>query len=328
MHVPESRGKTARRGIAAWAAVLLAAAAAGCGEPAVDREGGRRPSTEPRPGPEEGNRAVVVVSVPPLAWFVERLAGDRAEVSVMVPPGASPATYEPTTRQMRVVAEADLYVAVGHPRFPFEAAWLDALAGSNPRMAVVRAGRACRPLPADPHLWLSTACARDMVDVVAGALGDALEVTPRDLEERGRALGATVDSVASEVSRRLEPHRGRAFLVFHPALGYLARDFGLRQMAIARGPAGPGAAELGAIVRDAREAGIHTVFVQPQFSQEAARVVARELPGGRVRTVDPLARDWASAMVEIARRLSDSFRPLELSGRAARAPGPDVPSAP
>ncbi len=270
---------------------------------------------------------MVVVSVPPLAWFVERLVGDRAEIAVMVPPGASPATYEPTTRQMRVVARADLYVAVGHPRFPFEAEWLDALAASNPEMTVVPAGRGCRKLSGDPHLWLSTACARGMVGTVRAALEDALEAPPPDLGDRARALTATVDSVEAEVARRLEPHRGRAFLVFHPALGYLARDFGLRQMAIARGPAGPGAAELAEIVTHAREAGIHTVFVQPQFSQEAARVVAGELSGGRVRTVDPLARDWDSAIVEVARRLAASFRPPRRSGPATRPPGPPGPSA-
>lgn len=310
-------------GVAAVAAtaLALALALAGCGD---DRADGREASSRADPGPTTPDRSVVVVSVPPLAWFVDRLAGDRVEVSVMVPPGASPATYEPTARQMRVVARADLYVSVGHPRFPFDATWLGALTDSNPGMSVVRAGEDCRATSGDPHLWLSTACARKIAGTVGRALERAPGGPPPDLEERRRALAATVDSVEAEMARRLGPHRGEAFLVFHPALGYLAREFGLRQMAIARGPAGPGAAELGAIVRDARQAGIHTVFVQPQFSKEAARVVAGALPDGRVERVDPLARDWASGMVEIADRISASFAPR----RSEAVPRPPASAGP
>lgn len=300
------------------AAVLLVGAAAcgdGTGGDGSDADGGAaEPGTPP-------GRTAVVVSVPPLAWFADRLADDRVEISVMVPPGASPATYEPTARQMRTVGRADLYVAVGHPRFPFEAAWLDALTAANPEMAVVRAGARCRALRDDPHLWVSPRCAGRMAGEIGRAMERVVPAPPENLTDRIGALSAKVDSVAAEMARRLEPHRGRAFLVFHPALGYLARDFGLRQMSVSRGPTGPGPAGLGEIIRRARKAGIQTVFVQPQFSREAARVVARELPGGRVVAVDPLARDWASGMVTIAEKLAASFRVSAPGGdRRGRAP--------
>lgn len=304
------------------AAGALFCAFSSCGGDRSGSEQGRAGAG--RPG--GGGRPVVVVSVPPLAWFVERLAGTRVDVSVMVPPGASPAFYEPTPRQMRTVGRAALYVAVGHPAFPFEAAWLDALVAAHPEMAVTRAGADCSTLPDDPHVWLSTRCARRIAVTVGRALGEALEEPPDAVPGRTARLLATVDSVGTAVARRLEPHRGRAFLVLHPALGYLAREFGLRQLAIASGPSGPGPAALGSIIRTAREAGIHTVFVQPQFSGQAARTVAAELPAGRVATIDPLARDWAAGMLEIARKLSTSLQAAAEGRRSASGPHAPVAS--
>lgn len=268
----------------------------------------------------------VVVSVPPLAFLAERLVGPERPVVVMVPPGASPALYEPTVEQMRAVSRASLYVAVGHPRFPFERGWLEQIAASNPDMPVVRAGEDCRMSPGDPHLWMSPACVRRMVGVLAGALADRGGHPPDSLPARRRSLLAEVDRVDARVAALLGPHRGRAFLVFHPSLGYLAREYGLRQMSIQRGATEPGAGELARLIREAREAGIRTVFVQPQFSREAARLVARELTGGSVETVNPLARDWAGNLVGIARRLAASFRPAvrgrdDRVGSAARSSG-------
>lgn len=290
------------------AVLLVALLAGGCAEERPDGEASGREA--PSDGRAEGaDPAVVVVSVPPLAWFVDRLAGERAEVVVMVPPGASPATHEPTSRQMRAVSRADLYVAVGHPAFPFEAVWMEALTAVNPEMEVVRSADRCDVIPDDPHVWLSTACARRMAAAVAAALERTPAVSRSVLEGRRRAVAADVDAVTADMERRLGSHRGGAFLVLHPSLGYVAREFGLRQLAVTRGPSGPGAATLAEIVRTAREAGIRTVLVQPQFSDEAARTVAAELPGGRVRSVDPLARDWPAAMLGITDAIVGSFRP-------------------
>lgn len=279
-------------------AAILAAVVAGACRDADPAAAGS--SSSPRP--------VVVVSVPPLAWFVDEVAQGGVEVAVMVPPGASPATYEPSATQMRTVAAARLYVAVGHPRFPFETAWLPRLSESNPEMRVVRAGAGCRHLPADPHLWLSTACARRMAAAVGEALAPVLGAERRTVRRRVERTVGRVDSVEAEVTRRLAPHRGRSFLVFHPALGYLARDHGLRQMAIQRGASEPAPGELSEIIRRAREERIRTVFVQPQFSRQAARLVAEELEEGRVETVNPLAAHWPSGVTGIARKLAASFR--------------------
>lgn len=294
----DARGATA-------AALAVALAVLGCGGP--DGAGDRA-------GDEAGaDRIGVVASVPPLGWFVEAVGGPLVDLTVLVPPGASPAMYDPTHRQLRQLDGASLWVTVGHPRFPFDAAWRERLTAGRPGLSVVPAGEACRRRGGDPHVWTSPACARTMVRRVAEGLAAARPSAADSIRARRDRALATVAAVDRDLAGMLAPHRGRAFLVFHPALGYLARDYGLEQMAIQRGATEPNPAELDRIVRRARERGIRHVFVQPQFSREAAALVADALPGGEVAVVDPLARDWPEAMRTIGRSLAAAFgaRPAE-----------------
>lgn len=260
----------------------------------------------------------MVVTVPPLEWFVRELGGEAVDVTVMVPPGASPALYDPTFAKMRAVAGARLYVAVGHPRFPFERAWLDEISAGHPGLRLLRSGAACVDHPEDPHLWLSPGCARSIADSVAGALSELMPVAADSVAERHRTVRRRIDAIDRELSRALAPYEGRAFLVFHPALGYFARAYGLEQLAIERGASEPSPAEVAAVVREARQEGIRHVLVQPQFSTEAARLVAGEIPGGQLLTVDPLGADWPATMRSIGETLVRTF-----VSPAAGSDGPD-----
>lgn len=279
-------------------ALALALAVPGCGP-----EG----APDPSDGRADTDRIGVVASVPPLAWFAEAVGGPLVELTVLVPPGASPAMYEPTHRQLRRLGDASVWVTVGHPRFPFDAAWRNRLTARRPGLSVVPAGEGCSRRTDDPHLWTSPACARKMVRRVADALTAARPAAEDSIRARRDRALAVVEAVHRDLSEMLGAHRGRAFLVFHPALGYLARDYGLEQMAIQRGATEPNPAELDRIVRRARERGIRHVFVQPQFSREAAGLVADALPGGEVVPVDPLAPDWPASMRSVGRALAEAF---------------------
>lgn len=300
-----------RTATASWK--LIRAALLGPAAVLVATAGGCGPAEAPSQRAAE-DPLRVVVSVPPLSWFVERIGADRVSVTVMVPPGASPALYDPPFAKMRAVSEARLYVAVGHPRFPFERAWLEEIVADRPDLRVVRSGAGCATDPTDPHLWLSPDCAGEIAGTVADALAEQLPEAAEAIGRRREAVLSEVETVRAELADELVPFAGRTFLVFHPALGYLARSYGLEQMAIQRGASEPSPAEVARVVREAREEGIHDVFVQPQFSAEAARMVAAELPGGRVVTVDPLGADWPAMMRSLGRALAASFKERDVGG--------------
>jgi len=274
----------------------------------------------------------VFVSIAPQKYFVQQIGGDRVSVQVMIPPGASPHTYEPRPQQMAALAQARLYLAIG---VPFEAVWLDRLTAANPNLQVVHTDRGIPKIamadevhldgltPAeqavpqsaahgehgglDPHIWLSPPLVRIQARTIRAALE---QVDPRGREiyaHNGEMFIATVDRVDEELRKTFAGRQGQAFMVFHPAWGYLAQAYGLRQVPIEIEGKAPKAAQLQALITMARQLGIKAVFVQPQVSDRSARLIAREI-GGEVVVADPLALDWPGNMRAVARQFAAALK--------------------
>ncbi len=259
---------------------------------------GGEPSAAPADG---GKRLRVVVSILPQRYFVERIGDGYVDVSVMVLPGESPATYEPKPDQLRALSEAAVYFSIG---VPFERAWMDKIAAANPAMRIVDTSRGIARMGEetgnpDPHIWLSPR----LVKVQARTICDALvELDPaHEAAYRANlaAFLADVDALDADIRAALEGVTQQKFMVFHPSWGYFARDYGLEQIAIEVGGQEPSAAELSALVAQARAEGIRVIFAQPEFSTRAAETIAREI-GGEVLLISPLAPDWLDNMHHVA----------------------------
>jgi zinc transport system substrate-binding protein len=282
---------TAPRGALAAALLALAALTSLAG---VACDGGSgRPVQRPAAPPVQA-----VVSVPPLAWVVERVGGERVTVEVMIPPGTSPHAYEPSPRAMAVLDRADLFVAVGHPHLAFERQHVEPALARREGIAVVRlvgsGGAAAGPArDADPHVWLSPSRMAAAAREVAAALARIDPAGAASYRRNLAAVEAEIAALDAELRAHLAGSRGRSFLVYHPAWAAFGEEYGLTQVAIERGGKEPGPRELARLVAEARRAGVDTVFVQQGFSDRPARVVAREI-GARVVPLDPLARDWAA----------------------------------
>lgn len=250
----------------------------------------------------------IAVTVEPLAGVVDRVAPGLAEVTVMIPTGASPESYEPSVSDVRAAVSADIYVSVGHDKFAWEATWLAALLEGSGSM-VLPASENCELLPDDPHVWLSFECVRELGSRFRDAVAEARPAFADSVRKSFAAFDADLQALADHAEDALGPRRGGRFISLHPAWGYLARDYGLEQLTILdHGSGDAGTAGLAAIVRQARQLGIGSVIVQPQFSAEPARLVAAEL-GGRVVIVDPLGRDWTATMFEAIDVLASEARP-------------------
>lgn len=254
----------------------------------------------------EDGRPVVAVSVPPQAWFVDRLSAGAARPVVMVPPGASPATHEPTINQVRAITRAALYVKVGHPSFPFERAWLDRLVAEAGDLRQVSCVEDQRVRPGDPHVWTSVRLMRRFVPSLAAALGPLLPGPGRDVDARAAALDVELAQLDAELRRRLSDLPRRRFYVFHPSWGYLAHDYGLEQVPIQIGAKEPDPHTLTRTLEAARRDGARTVFVQPQFSRRSAELVAEAI-GARVVALDPLARAWADNLRQVGAALAEEL---------------------
>lgn len=254
---------------------------------------------------EKADRPIVLVSVPPQAYFVEQLAGDLVQVEVMIPPGANPATYEPSMAQLRSVARGQLYFKVGHPHFPFESTWLAHLIESNPHLEVIDGSVGLEIGEKDPHVWTSPRNAAVMARTYAKALSELLAQDGGPIRGNLERFEEEIAALDREISELLGEGNERKFLVFHPAWGYFAADYGLVQTAIEEDGKEPDPLALANIIKTAREEGIDVVFIQPQFSHRGAEVIAAEI-GAKVIELDPLAPDWAENMRRTARAIGEA----------------------
>ncbi len=270
----------------------------------------------------------VVVSILPLAEFVEKIGGDRVAVTVMVPPGASPHNYEPTPQQLRQVSEARMYVKLGAP-IEFEIMMLDKLIALNPNMTVVNAGAGIilrsndnhdhdndhhhghgsghdHHTGSDPHTWLSVRNALIMIDNIYGGLSSIDPARGESYTANYQQYRGILESLDHELTTDLTSKKQRRFIVYHPAWGYFADDYGLEQIAVEIKGKEPPAQAISKLIKRAKDGDIKIIFASPQFSAKGAEIIARSI-GGQVVFIDPLAKDYVLNLKTIGRAFAESM---------------------
>jgi len=281
----------------------------------------------------------VFVSLAPQKYFVQQIGKDLVDVHVMVPPGADPHTYEPKPKQMVALAGARLYFAIG---VEFEKARLKKISAANPQMKVIYTDQAIRkiPMPAyhhrdeeekhqkrehgadvtdgsgdaqhahgglDPHIWLSPPLVMKQARTILAALQAADPIHRATYEANFEAFSSEIAALDAELRNIFAGRQGLQFIVFHPAWGYFAHAYGLVQVPVEIEGKNPKAAQLKALIENARDKDIKVIFVQPQFSTKSAEMIAREIDG-EVVFANPLAEDWANNLRAVAAKFKAALR--------------------
>ena len=266
------------------------------------------------------NKIKVFVSILPQAYFVNRVGGDRVDISVMVGPGHSPATYEPVPSQIAALSKANLYFRIG---VPFETVWIDRVRQANPDMRVIDSHRGIGLLAMkvhshdheqgdhhqreglkDPHVWLSLRLVKVQAENIYRALISEDPAHRSFYDDNLRAFHRELDILDADVAEILKDVKVRKFMAFHPAWSYFARDYGLEQIPIEIEGKEPTARTLSYLIEQAKEEGIKVIFVQKQFSKKSAETVASAIHG-KVIQIDPLAGDYLNNMRKIARSFAE-----------------------
>ncbi len=263
----------------------------------------------------------VFVSIVPQKYFVQQIGKERVDIQVMVKPGASPHIYEPKPRQMMDIANAKLYFAIG---VQFENAWLKKITAASPNMKVIHTDHGIDKIAMtshpnddeehddeehhdhaglDPHIWTSP----ELVKVQAGTILKALQKADpshkKEYEQNFNRFATQIDALDQTLKQTFSGKTGLQFMVFHPAWGYFANTYGLKQVPIEIEGKDSKPAQLKELIEHAKKEGIKVIFVQPQFSTQSANVVAREI-GGEIAFADPLAENWMANL----RMIADKFK--------------------
>ncbi|MCG8342556.1 MAG: zinc ABC transporter substrate-binding protein [Chlorobiales bacterium] len=283
-------------------------------------------------GKEVNNRDSVIVpvvtSIVPLSFFVERVGGDYVDVTVMVPPGANPHTYEPTPSQMVALGGAGLFVKAGSG-IEFELDWMKKFSALNPDMVVCNASEGFSGIEIsthghshghdhdhdhghrhgsiDPHFWMSPRNGILAARNIERTLAQVDPLHAAEYAENRKKLEAELDQLTQEISRKLDGMKNRAFMVFHPAWGYFAEEFNLKQIAVEKEGKELTPKTMQEVIRQAKRLGIRVVFVSPAFSSLQAETIAREI-GGVIQPVDPLSGDYINNLRQAAEAFAESMR--------------------
>jgi zinc transport system substrate-binding protein len=254
------------------------------------------------------------VSIAPQAYLVREIGESSVDVEILVPPGQSPTTYEPTAQQLARLAGADFLFTTG---VAIEKRLLAKIERGFPNLQVVatHAGITLRPIERhgdpdpdhggtlDPHVWLDPKLAAKQARVIAAALNQLHPEAAGTINTNLDNLLYRIDSVNAAIADMLEPVRGRSIYVFHPAYGYFADAYGLTQVAIETHGKEPSARQLAVLIEQAARDSVSVLFIQPQFSRRQAEAIGEAI-GARVETLDPLSENYLDNLMDMAEKIA------------------------
>ncbi|MFA5815571.1 MAG: zinc ABC transporter substrate-binding protein [Bacteroidales bacterium] len=273
---------------------------------------------------DNGN-PIVTVTILPLRYFAEQLAGDHFRINVLVPPGVSHHNYDPTPRQLQELEKSKVLFVNGH--LGFEQGWIPKMRSNYRKLVIidlsaginlisVEGGEGSHSIEneqaldsgghshegIDPHYWMSVTEARKLAATMAGGLIQADTSCRQMIEKNLDKLTVRLDSLGLAMNAQFKNLSHRSFLIFHPALAYLARDYHMVQHSMELGGKEPTASHFKDLVDLASAEKINTVFIQKEYDQENAQTLARET-GARIVTIDPMSPDWFTEMEQLAKKI-------------------------
>jgi zinc transport system substrate-binding protein len=257
-----------------------------------------------------GGKIKVSASVLPQAYFVERIGGDRVETQVMIPVGASPATYEPTPHQLVMLLDSKLYIKVGVPTFPFEKKHFNSIIEKNKNMIVVNMsdGVTYRSFSfnenvKDPHVWVAPYTVKMAAENIYNALSRIDPFNKTYYKKNFDLFLTDIAELDNRIKTILAGKKGCSFMVFHPAWGYFADQYGLKQLSIELEGKTPNASNIRRMIDTAKDKDIKIIFTQKGFDKKSAKTIAHEIHGTVVE-LDPLEKNWLENMQKIAETFS------------------------
>ncbi|MCX5781951.1 MAG: zinc ABC transporter substrate-binding protein [Elusimicrobia bacterium] len=275
--------------------------------------------------PKNKGKIAIAVSILPLKYFAEQIGKEKVSVSVMVPPGANPHSFEPKPQSLKELSKADIYVKVGTP-LEFEIQWIGKITSLNKKALVCDSSKGITLLNyservlgphseqkeahhhfgKDPHIWTSLRNGILMAENIKNAMEEIDSENKDFYEINYKKLKKEFEQLDLNIQAKLKPYKNKSFIVFHSAWNYFAREYGLREIPVEIGGKEPTAKELINIVNKAKSEQIKIIFVSPQFSRKSAQVIADEI-GGKVIFIDNLAENILKEFIKMSELIIKSY---------------------
>ncbi|MFN3479185.1 MAG: metal ABC transporter substrate-binding protein [Thermodesulfovibrionales bacterium] len=243
-------------------------------------------------------RVEIIVSIYPLKDIVEQVGGEKVRVDFIIPPGASPHTFEPKPSDMKKLNRAEAIFLIGGGLEFWSEKVIKSLS-KRPRVEILSKG-----LPLlredhghenkekeifDPHIWLDPVMVMMMVDRIRDTLIDLDRSNKTYYIQNTTSFKRELERLHSRITESVKGFRTREFVTFHSAWNYFSRRYGLKVIEIIEESPGKEAspAHIARIIEAIRRTKSTVIFAEPQFNPKAAETIARET-GARLFFLDPI----------------------------------------
>lgn len=246
----------------------------------------------------EGKTLKIIASITTVADYIQQIGGNKVEVTIMVPPGFEPHSYEPSPNQLVAVSKAAAYVKVGSG-IEFETTWMGDILAQNTKMSVIDCSTGVNIINEDPHIWNSPVNAQQMVLNIFNGL---TEVDPANTDyylANYETYITQLDELNSYIRNLLEGYENRNFLIYHPAFGYFASEYNLTQLSVEEEGKETTAQKIQQSIDDALANNLNYIYASPYETSAYAKTIADEI-NGSVLYLDPLPSSYIANMRSVA----------------------------
>jgi len=256
----------------------------------------------------------VAVSILPQKTFVEKIAGDKANVLAMLNPGDNPHSYEPKASELVQLSKVEIYFPMN---IGFENVWIEKFKNQNKNMKIVSMTKGVKYIlmkkykrneenervefvKPDPHTWGSTLNVKIMAKNIYNELVK-IDSKNKDFYKKNYLIFLDEINATDKKIRELllDVPNNSTFMVLHPSWGYFARDFGLNQFPIEIEGKEPKPKVLLELIKKAEKENIKVIFTQSEFSDKSARSIANQLKI-KVLKRSALSLDWSQNLINMA----------------------------
>jgi zinc transport system substrate-binding protein len=269
-----------------------------------------------RSGAVSGEK-VITVTIPPIAWFVEGIAGDDYKVNILLPPGADHHIWEPLPAQINSLSGSEALIING--KLGFEEAWMGRFTQVNPKMKILDLSRNIMLIGSeedeagedqhdheghahggpDPHYWMSPSAAMIMAHDIMDFLVELNSGSYEKYEANLAVMTKRIAEVDSLVRDAVATAPNKTVMIYHPALAYMGRDYGFEQVSFEDEGKSPSPARMKELIDFARDKEIKIIFIQAEYDLRNAQSLSGQTDAELI-VINPMNRNWPEAVLEVA----------------------------
>lgn len=260
-------------------------------------------------------KPMVIVSILPQQTFVQKIAKDKVDITLMVKPGNSPHSYEPKPSQMISISKANIYFSID---VEFEKPWLQRFKSQNKNLRFVNINDGVVKLAMiehhdkeeehhglDPHTWTSPKNVKIMAKNIYKTLSEIDSSNKQFYKFNLDTFIKEIEATDAKIKHILKDVKAKdKFMVFHPSWGYFANEYNLVQFAVEVEGKKPKPKEMIMIIDEAIEENIKIIFTQPEFSDKSAKIIAKEAKVS-IKKISPLNQNWSDNLINMAKAIAD-----------------------